>query len=495
MSNTLSFARNASIKNLTLNPSLTLASASPRRQAMAKTWGIPFDCYAPNIHEVNYEHEKPIDFVKRMAMEKAISSAQQYTQTVTDGQMVEATSEIASESTSESTNEAINPFTHDTDRPPHSHYWLSADTIVVLDDQILGKPIDQAHAKSMLSSLSGRTHHVMSAWAIADQNEIVKQGIDCTAVTFHTLSEETIDQYLSYAQFMDKAGSYAIQGEAGHFVAQIEGSFNTVVGMPLYRITQALIDLMVIDLPHPHILLQSIAIQERIKTATWRSGRDLDAVHLIAVSKRNSVDKIQAAQRHQIIHFGESYVQEWLSKHQALSAMETNTNTKSTQEKVIWHFIGKIQTNKAKYLAPHVTWVHGLSRWSEAEALSRACEKAIQEGVRNQAIQVLIQVNLAAEQSKNGISLEALPDLVKQCQSLSGIVVRGLMTFPPLDTAEKSRKYFQQLKSIQQQLQHEYPHITHLSMGTSHDFEVAIEEGATWVRIGQSLFTPQTDLV
>jgi MAF protein len=444
---------------------LTLASASPRRQAMSRCWGVDLNIQPADIIEIPQSAEKPMDFAKRMACEKALKSRQTSVQ-----------------------KQKLSPH----------HYWLAGDTIVVLNDRILGKPKDKLDAKNMLNSLSGTTHKVMSAWALCDQQKILRVGGDCTAITFKQLSDEEINTYLLYEEYADKAGSYGIQGKAGRFVAKIEGSFNNVIGMPLAPITEDLITLQIITPIYPHLLRQSIQLQERMKVAAWRSGRDLNSVTLLAVSKRNDITMIQAAIQHKILHFGESYVNEWKVKNGQLqesnlkedTAGDTAINIKQDQiqKAMYWHFIGKIQTNKAKILGKTIDWVHGLSRWSEAQALSQACNKAIQQGLRTQPIKALIQVNIAEEDSKNGIIPSQVSALIEQCKDLSGIQIEGLMTFPPLGTPEESRPYFKALRILRDRLKTDDLPLQHLSMGTSHDFEVAIEEGATWVRLGQALF-------
>jgi hypothetical protein len=172
---------------------------------------------------------------------------------------------------------------------------------------------------------------------------------------------------------------------------------------------------------------------------------------------------------------GENYVQEALGKIEALADM-----------KVSWHFIGHLQTNKAKAVAPHFDCVHTVDRERLAVELDRQAKKL------GKPLSVLIEVELGGEESKSGVSPERLPALFGAISSLDGLQVRGLMALPPFfDDPEAARPYFKQLRELLDRLRNASPEperLTELSMGMSNDFEVAIEEGATIVRVGTALF-------
>ena len=149
---------------------------------------------------------------------------------------------------------------------------------------------------------------------------------------------------------------------------------------------------------------------------------------------------------------------------------------------ITWHYIGGIQSNKAKKIGLQSHWIHGLSRLSEAKKLAQGAQEQRTE------VKAFIQVNLAKEQSKGGVQEHELRTLLEACEDLEALQVVGLMTFPPLDTSENNRVYFRRLRLLRDQLELEGFVLPHLSMGTSDDFEIAIEEGSTWVRLGRSLF-------
>ena len=173
--------------------SLYLASGSPRRQELLTQLGITFEKVVPGIEEVRHPHEEAQHYVARLAREKA-----------------QAGVALVRE-----------------DRPV-----LGADTIVILNGEVLEKPRDEAHAAAMLRMLSGNTHQVMTAVALADR----QHTLDClvvTEVTFRTLSDDDIAAYVASGEPLDKAGAYGIQGLGGCFVRKINGSYHAVVGLPL----------------------------------------------------------------------------------------------------------------------------------------------------------------------------------------------------------------------------------------------------------------------
>lgn len=215
-------------------------------------------------------------------------------------------------------------------------------------------------------------------------------------------------------------------------------------------------------------------IHEQIATSCRRCGRSPAEVRLVAVSKKKPAADIEAAVAAGQTLFGESYVQECVAKIDEVSAPAE------------WHFIGGLQSNKVKYLRGKVDMIHSVDRLSLAEEIDR------QWGKIDATIDILIQVNLGEEESKSGTTAERLFELVRQVAQLKHLRIRGLMALPPWEEdPEDVRPYFRQLKELSGQLMTlGLPNVTmqELSMGMSHDYEVAIEEGATMVRIGTAIF-------
>ena len=173
--------------------------------------------------------------------------------------------------------------------------------------------------------------------------------------------------------------------------------------------------------------------------------------------------------------FGENYVQEWQAKRADLADAGD----------VEWHFIGRIQRNKARAVAG-AALVHSVDGHEIGAALAR---EALRAGA---PLAVLVQVNVAGETSKGGVAPEALPALLARLRDLEGLHVRGLMTIPPAVDAEDARRYFRALRALRDR-QADADELPELSMGMSGDFEVAIEEGATLVRIGTAIFGPRKE--
>ncbi len=216
-------------------------------------------------------------------------------------------------------------------------------------------------------------------------------------------------------------------------------------------------------------------VRERIARAAERSGRKPDEIILIGASKSIPAEVIECAVRHGLREIGENYAQEALVKYRIIG------------DKVRWHFIGSLQTNKAKVVVRICQFVQSLDRWSLAEELNR-------QAVRNQKIvNCLIQVNLGGEGTKSGVDREGLWELAEKVVALPSIRLVGLMTIPPYHPdPEKSRPVFSELRELRDRLQERIGmDLPYLSMGMSLDFEVAIEEGANMVRIGTALFGPR----
>jgi pyridoxal phosphate enzyme (YggS family) len=214
-----------------------------------------------------------------------------------------------------------------------------------------------------------------------------------------------------------------------------------------------------------------LKVMERIEKAALRAGRDPGKIRLVAVSKTVEPARIQEAVDAGASILGENYVQEAQKKIEAMG------------RPAAWHFIGHLQTNKAKVAVQLFDMIHSLDSIHLAEELSR---RAGQAGRR---LKVLIEVNLAREASKFGTDEEKLFALAKRAKELDHLSVEGLMTMPPyFDSPEESRPYFVELRTWKERMEREGIPMKELSMGMSNDFEVAIEEGATYVRVGTAIF-------
>ena len=210
-------------------------------------------------------------------------------------------------------------------------------------------------------------------------------------------------------------------------------------------------------------------VGERIRAAAQASGRDLDHIGLLAVSKTKPAAAVREAYAAGIRDFGENYLQEALEKQAELSELP-----------LIWHFIGPIQSNKTKPIAEHFAWVHSVDRLKIAQRLSE------QRPADLPPLNICLQVNVSAEDSKSGCAPAELAALAQAVSQLPNLRLRGLMAIPePTDDVAAQRAAFARLRELRGGLP--LPLDT-LSMGMSHDLDAAIAEGATWVRIGTALF-------
>lgn len=217
------------------------------------------------------------------------------------------------------------------------------------------------------------------------------------------------------------------------------------------------------------------SIAERIKIAATSAGRRAESIRLVAVSKTVAADRVRAAVATGITILGENYIQEAQGKIDALQDLA-----------VSWHFIGHLQSNKAKYAVRLFDLIHSVDSIKLASELDRQAHK-------NDKIQkVLIQVNTGKEASKSGVYEEEALALVREAGQMDNLAVKGLMTLPPFFNApEKVRPYFQALRELRDRIRSEsLPGVSmdDLSMGMTGDFETAIQEGATFVRIGTAIF-------
>ncbi len=218
-------------------------------------------------------------------------------------------------------------------------------------------------------------------------------------------------------------------------------------------------------------------VQDRIRRAAERVGRSPEEIRLVAVSKTVEPERIIAALQAGVRILGENYVQEAQKKIPEVGAG------------VSWHFIGHLQTNKAKAALRLFDWIHSVDRPSLAEELSRLATG------QGKVLRVLLQVHLSEETTKFGAKEEEVLALVERVSTMGGVAVQGLMTMPPyFDEPEEARPYFVKLRRLGEKIAaRKIPGITmaEYSMGMSNDFETAIEEGATLVRIGTAIFGPR----
>lgn len=217
-------------------------------------------------------------------------------------------------------------------------------------------------------------------------------------------------------------------------------------------------------------------IQNKIRDYELKFGRPSQSVQLLAVSKTKPnqaiLDALEAGHR----QFGENYVQEGVEKIQYFQEHHS-------QFDIEWHFIGPIQSNKTKPIAENFDWVHSVERAKIAKRLSD------QRGEDKEPLQVLIQVNTSAEESKSGVNEQEVLELAKSISELPNITLRGLMSIPAsVQDYQQQLEAFNELKALFEQLKSQYPQVDTLSMGMSGDMQAAVEAGSTMVRIGTAIF-------
>lgn len=216
-------------------------------------------------------------------------------------------------------------------------------------------------------------------------------------------------------------------------------------------------------------------VESRVQAACKRAGRPREDVLLIAVSKTKPVELIREIMETGTKDFGENKVQEMCNKIEEI------------REPLNWHLIGHLQRNKVKYIVDKACLIHSVDSLRLAEEIQK---EAVKKGVDK--VPVLIEVNMAQEASKDGINASETEELVREVAKLPNVQVRGLMTIAPfVDDPEENRVYFRAMRKLRDQLKDmNIPGVemTELSMGMTNDFEVAIEEGATMIRVGTAIF-------
>ena len=210
------------------------------------------------------------------------------------------------------------------------------------------------------------------------------------------------------------------------------------------------------------------SLELKITEASKNVSKNLNDIFLIAVSKKKSIEHIRKAQDLGINNFGENYAQELEEK------------ASNIDKNVSWHFIGPLQSNKAKIIAKYANWIHTIDRKKIAEKINEECKKI------NKTINACIQVNISNESTKSGINPENLMIFAKYVDSMENINLKGIMVLPSL--GGNNKKQMQDSKLLHEELISVFPHAEYLSMGTTNDFETAIISGSNMIRVGELIF-------
>jgi len=409
---------------------IILASQSPRRAEILKNAGYKFVSFPVSISEIPNKNLSLDDQIIDIARRKGQASYDKLF-----------------------TNQQKNP-----DLDLNNDIIVASDTMVCFQNEAIGKPDNVQNAFDILKKLSGQTHQVKTALYVFDlETKSAVSHIETSTVTFRHFSDHEITEYIQTGEPMDKAGAYAIQGIGSKLVDHFEGDYQNIVGLPLNCLQKIFTE-------HRWILDQikvddSYYMQLKMQLTSQQ--------HLLAVSKLQPTPKIEALYRLGQKHFGENYIQEALKKIELLKPLD-----------IQWHLIGPIQKNKVKYLKNNFAYIHSVDSYELAYLIS---EKALQINYQQK---IFLQINLSQETSKSGFNLSSIKSEWDSLIKLKGIKIIGLMTMPPLqNNAEENRPFFKELFELSRQLG-----LSELSMGTSHDYKVALEEGATWIRLGTVLF-------
>ena len=210
------------------------------------------------------------------------------------------------------------------------------------------------------------------------------------------------------------------------------------------------------------------SLELKIAKAGKTVSKNLGDIFLIAVSKKKNIEHIRTAQNLGINNFGENYAQE----------LEEKAN--NIDGNVCWHFIGPLQSNKAKIISKYADWIHTIDRKKIADKINEECKKI------NKIINACIQVNISNESTKSGINPENLMIFAKYVDSMENINLKGIMVLPSL--GENNKKQMQDSKLLHEELVSAFPHAEYLSMGTTNDFETAIVSGSNMIRVGELIF-------
>ncbi len=225
-------------------------------------------------------------------------------------------------------------------------------------------------------------------------------------------------------------------------------------------------------------------VREKIRLAAHNAGRDPESVQIVAVAKNAGVEAIREAVAAGIAAIGENRVQEARRKHAVLGSEVEG-------RRVSWHLVGHLQTNKAGHALEMFDLIHSLDSWRLASELERLAER------KGRTVECLLEVNVSRDPARFGVAPEEAVGLARQVVALSRVRLAGVMAIAPVvDASEQARPFFQLARSVLNELVAEgllRPGRAHLSMGMTQDFEVAVEEGATMVRIGSAIFGPQLE--
>lgn len=453
-----------------------LASQSPRRRQILTISGYEFDILPSQISEIPDENLNLTSQIRQLASDKAEACLKM-------GKLAEG----------------------------HGFLVLASDTVVVLGDQILGKPKDEFEARSFLSRLSNQTHDVITAVSLIDVDTGRRhQDHAVTRVKFRELSSDQIDAYVATGDPLDKAGAYGIQNAlAGDFIESFDGDYDTVVGLSMAIVEKALASLGVTAKKRfsekgDSLIGENVArLRSEIAAASL-----VHPARLIAVSKTKPVtDVIDAWLVGQRI-FAENYAQEALPKIDEVNELIKIAKSSpvlrnqfkldvsvALENEIEWHFIGTLQSKKAKQVVGNFALIHSVDRISLVEEIEKRAlavsEERSDAGFRQP---ILLQINIAEETTKAGASAAEFVELFDAAAKCSHVKLCGVMALPPLtDDETVARARFKEVRTIFEAARKKLPtsqqkDFCELSMGTTHDFKLAIAEGATLVRIGTAIF-------
>jgi MAF protein len=450
---------------------LVLASQSPRRRQILTISGYDFDILPSQISEIPDENLNLSSQIRQLASDKAEACLKMGKWAPGQGILV-----------------------------------LASDTVVVFADQIIGKPKDEKEARIVLGRLSNQVHEVITAVSLIDvQTGRRLSDHAVTKVQFRELSDVQIADYVATGDPLDKAGSYGIQNAlAANFVESFEGDYDTIVGLPMAIVEKCFAALDV----QPERRISPIgdnirSVKSKVANASPVANQP---ARLVAVSKtKPAIDVIDAYLSGQRI-FAENYVQEALPK--ITEVADLLRISKRSQEKSLvfeepieWHFIGSIQSKKVKQIVGNFELIHSVDRISLVEEIEKraaavAIERSKVAGFTFPGFKqnILLQINIADEATKSGASREEFFDLFEAAMKCGHVRLCGVMALPPLTEDESlARSRFAAIRIIFEEARRrlspeQKSDFAELSMGTTHDYELAIAEGATLVRIGTALF-------
>lgn len=440
-----------------------LASQSPRRRQILTISGYDFDILPSQISEIPDENLNLTSQIRQLASDKAEACLKMGNFAKGQGILV-----------------------------------LASDTVVVLADQILGKPKDENEARTFLSRLSSQTHDVVTAISLIDVDTGRRlEDHAITKVKFRALTPPEIDAYVETGDPLDKAGAYGIQNAlASGFIEKFDGDYDTVVGLPMKTVEGALATLGVSAQKRTSVIGENIT---RIRSEVSAPAR------LVAVSKtKPASDVIDAWLAGQRI-FAENYAQEALPKIREVDELIKIARSSPTVRQkfdldsaaaaIEWHFIGTLQSKKAKQVVAEFALIHSVDRISLIEEVEkRAAAIAGEPGRRDFRQPVLLQINIADESTKGGASTDEFLELFAAALKCNHLRLCGVMALPPLtDDKALARSRFREVRLIFEAARKQLPEslradFKELSMGTTHDFKEAIAEGATFVRVGTAIF-------